>query len=207
MNTEIKLTGGARAGWINSSWPFANLNVTSSKIILNATLLGKYEFRPEEVSAIESIGSLPLISRGIRIHHNIVDYPDKIIFLTMKNPENLIDEIRKLGFIPKGAQSETIRDRGFPIRWQFIILFVVLWNAFMLLDMFRSGVFQLKPGRFAWLATVIVFILSISIWKSELIKKVILSPGHKPSEIKPFLYLLTFVSGFLSLILGLELIK
>jgi hypothetical protein len=207
MNTEIKLTGGARVGWINASWPFGRMNVTSSKIIINATLLGKYEFRPEDVTSIETVGSLPLIGRGIRVHHNIADYPDKIIFWTTKNPDNLIDDIRRLGFSPKGTQSAMIRDHGFPIRWQAIIIFVVLWNALMLLDMFKNGAFHPKPGPFAWLATVLVFILSVTIWKSALIKKAILSPGHNPSEIKSFLYLLTFVTGFLSLMLGLELLK
>jgi len=207
MTTEIKLTGGARVGWVNASWPFASLNVTASRINLNVTLLGKYQFRPEDVTFIEGVGSLPLIGRGIRIYHNIADYPGKIIFWTTKNPDNLLDEIRRLGFSPKGAQSATFRDRSFPIRWQAIIIFVVLWNALMLVDMFRSGTFHPKPGPFAWLATVLVFILSVAIWKSEIIRKVILSPGHKPSELKSFFYLLSFVTGFLSLMLGIELIK
>lgn len=206
MTTEIKLMGGARVGWINASWPFASLNVTPSKIALNS-LLGKYEFRPEDVTSFEATGTLPLIGRGIKINHNNTDYPEKMIFWTTKKPENLIDDIRTLGFSPRGTQSAAMRDRGFPIRWQAIIIFVVLWNAFMLLDMYRDGTFHPKPDRFAWLATVFVFILSIAIWKSEMIKNAIMSSGHKPTEIKSFLYLVTLVTGFLSLMLGLELIK
>jgi hypothetical protein len=207
MNGGIELRGGARIGWVNASLPFASMNVTSSRIILNATLLGKYEFRPEDVASIESVGSLPLIGRGIRIYHNRADYPAKIIFWTIKNPDTSIDEIRKIGFIPKGAVSAAVRDRGFPIRWQTIIIFIVLWNAFMLLDMFRGGAFHPRLGRFALLATVLVFILSVAIWKSESVRKVIIAPGHKLEEIRPFLYLLAFVTGFLSLMLGMALIK
>jgi hypothetical protein len=57
MTSEIKLTGGARVGWINASWPFAALTVLSSKVTLNSTLLGKYEFRPEDVIGTRIIGS------------------------------------------------------------------------------------------------------------------------------------------------------
>lgn len=207
MNTEIKLRGGATAGWINATWPLANLNVTPSKTTLNSIFLGKYEFRPEDVTSFEAIGSLPLFGKGIRIHHNIADHPNRMIFWTSKDPDNLIDEIRRMGFIPKGIISPIVRNRGFPIRWQAIIVFIVLWNALLLLDMFRNNGFHPKPGPYAWLATLLVFILSITIWKSELIQKAIISPGHKPDEIKPFLYLLTLVAGFLSLILGMQLIK
>jgi hypothetical protein len=207
MTSEIKLTGGARVGWINASWPFAALTVLSSKVTLNSTLLGKYEFRPEDIISFEEVGTLPFIGRGIRIHHNKTEYPKKMIFWTTKNPEKLINEIRMLGFIPKGTPSTEVRDRRFPIRWQAIVFFVVLWNSFLMLDMFQGGEFHPKPGRFSWYATMLVFILSISIWKTELIKNAILSPGHKLTEIKSLLYLLTFVTGILSLILGWELIQ
>ncbi len=40
----LSITGGARVGWINATWPLAKLTVNKHTIELKATLIGKYSF-------------------------------------------------------------------------------------------------------------------------------------------------------------------
>ena len=71
---SISSRGGARIGWMNATWPFAVLTARQAKLDLNATLLGKYSFTPDQVISLEKYGCIPILGSGIRIHHNIADY-------------------------------------------------------------------------------------------------------------------------------------
>ena len=89
------MTGGARVGWVGASWPFGRLIVTRKKIILKATLIGKYEFVPQEVVSVEEYGVIPFLGRGIQIIHNKNNYPRKIVFGCLGNPMSKINKIKQ----------------------------------------------------------------------------------------------------------------
>jgi hypothetical protein len=60
-----------------------------------------------------------------------------------------------------------------------------------------------KPGLYSLLALFLLFIGSISIWKSSWLQSVILKPGRSPSEIKAWLNLLVLVSAFIFVIISI----
>lgn len=97
METFTK-TGGARIGWTNATWPLAKLSVTANKLTIQVKLLGTYTFAPEQISSIERYTIIPVLGWGIRIRHNVADYPEKIIFWCLGNPSSVLDGIRDVGF-------------------------------------------------------------------------------------------------------------
>lgn len=90
---------------------------------------------PAEVHAIESVGSIPVLTTGIRIHHTRPDYPEKIVFYSMGSRESLLQAAGAAGF-PVGKPTLQAK-RGFPVRVSAIVVFVLMWNALFLLD--RGG--------------------------------------------------------------------
>jgi hypothetical protein len=136
MADGFKSTGGVRIGWINASWPLAELSVSPGALKLR-TLIGTYTFTPEQVVRIEPYGSIPILYRGIRIVHSNPDCPSSVIFWCLRNPERLIERIRQAipGASPLGAQAR----RGVPFRWSFILALVAVWNALFILDGFVPG--------------------------------------------------------------------
>jgi hypothetical protein len=205
MNQEIRMTGGAKVGWVSASWPLGQLSATTDRITLNATLIGKYDFSHHEVVSLEEYGFIPLIGRGIQIVHNKKEYPKKIVFWCFGNPESKIEEIKRVGFTPSGTMSAEISQRGFPIRWQAILVLVVFWNLLLFKDMSRDGGLDGEPGLLSLVAVLTFFLISVLIWKSEIIENTIMAAGHKPSEIKSFLYLIALVTGIMSFVMGIML--
>ena len=196
---SISSRGGARIGWMNATWPFAVLTARQAKLDLNATLLGKYSFTPDQVISLEKYGSIPILGSGIRIHHNIADYSKKIVFWCFGSPQKLIKRIEDTGFLPSAQPDSLPPERGMPIRWQVIIAIIVLWNFLFLLDMFSPSGSKQEPGAFSLLAVFLLFLGSIGIWRIRTLQNIILKPGRSPNEIKPWLYLLAFISGIMSI--------
>jgi len=97
--TILEETGGARVGLKNASWPFARLTVSRKELRLNVQLIGRYIFRPQDIVEVEVITKFPIIGKGIRIHHSITDYPPKIIFWTLNDPDAVMERIVRTGFI------------------------------------------------------------------------------------------------------------
>src|SRR5205085_7599265 len=98
----MKFLGGARVGWANATWPFAVLTCSKDKLRLFVFPFGGYDFPAERVKSLEEIMDFTLSGMGIRINHNINDYPEKIIFWSFRTPGNLLKHIRETGFVPSG---------------------------------------------------------------------------------------------------------
>jgi len=197
-DNSMSVTGGACIGWMNATWPFARLQFGPTSLVLNATLLGRYEFSPDQVVGIEKYTVIPLLGWGVSINHNAIDYPKKIVFWCFGNPDSLIRRIHDSGFVARGVIDETIVNRGFPVRWQSIIAIVVLWNVLLGLDM--QGNNSQQPGILTFSALLLLFLGSVGIWRSEFLRFIIMKPGRKPQEIKAWLYLLAFISGLMATI-------
>jgi hypothetical protein len=193
---EIRVTGGARVGGVNASWPLARLVVSTTRLKLTS-VLDTYEFLPSEVVSLERYGSIPFFSSGVRIAHAREDYPSKIIFWCLGNPETLIDQIRQVGFSPAAPASSEIKWRGLPVRWTAILLITLAWNGLFLLDHAFRHSFTKRPGLFTLLPLLFAFLICWGIKKSPELQKTILRDGRSVNEIKAFLSLIQFVSGLL----------
>jgi hypothetical protein len=102
----MKFLGGARVGWAKATWPFAMLTCSKDKLRLFVFPFGGYDFAPDQVKTLEEIMYFPLIGMGIRINHNVNDYPEKIIFWSFRTPGNLLRHIRETGFMPSGVSYQ-----------------------------------------------------------------------------------------------------
>jgi hypothetical protein len=163
----FKSTGGARIGWVSVSWPLAELSVTPRSLVIRTWLLGTYAFTPEQIVRLEPYGSIPVIYRGVRVVHANPDYPSQIIFWCLRNPERLIERIRRVGFIPAAPPPTAPVKRGIPVRWSFIISLVVVWNALFILGGFLPEKAPPdKPGLLVLLALAVAFVASFAVERS-----------------------------------------
>ena len=106
------MTGGARVGWTNASWPLARLSADRDRLTISIRLLGTYSFVPEEVSAIERYVMIPVLGWGVRIRHCKADCPERVIFWCLGNPDTALKGIREAGFLPGATSSSTVKHRG-----------------------------------------------------------------------------------------------
>jgi hypothetical protein len=93
---HLKYTGGARFSnslLSNATWPLAKLIIQDDKLLLNITFVGKYEFTKDDIITIEKYVKIPFIAWGIKINHNVATYPETLIFWSMRNPQNIINQI------------------------------------------------------------------------------------------------------------------
>lgn len=132
----LKLTGGARIGMANATFPFATLSVNHNRLDLNASLLGNLSFSPNDVVSIEPYTFLPLIGQGIKIKHKVSSYHQNVIFWSFKNPNWIVEQINETGFLSTDNTIQlTVSDEqlqikqvqgGFPVKFQFIVFFMVV---------------------------------------------------------------------------------
>ncbi|PKQ60163.1 hypothetical protein BZG02_20505 [Labilibaculum filiforme] len=208
--TQLNLTGGARIGMANATWPFASLKVTKERLDLNATVVGNLVFRPEDIISIEPYYMMPIIGQGIKINHRIPKYKDKVVFWTFKNPKEVIRQIQQTGFLDNSSSeitpqdSEIIAERqkqgGFPIKTPFAVGVVVLWNILFLMDFFKSTTGDsngIPIGKGAITALGLVFITSLLILVSKGFRKLALKEGREIKDISKFLYFIMFICGFM----------
>jgi hypothetical protein len=194
---KVRFRGGARVGWLNASWPFANVSASATKLTLSC--LGTYQFSSDQVVALEPYGSIPVLARGIRIRHNRPDYPENIIFWCLGNRQGMLDAISQAGFRATGHVLLS-RTSGFAFRWSFIISFVIVWNLLMLLDgSFGGHSVPASPGPVAVLALLLVAMTATAVRASPWLQKRVLREGHQVGEVKSFLIFLQFLTGFMSL--------
>ena len=196
---EISVRGGARIGWVNATWPLAVLVASASRLRLTS-VLDTYDFLPSDVVSLERYGSVPFFASGVRIAHARSDYPSKIIFWYLGNPEVLIEQIRRAGFSPTAPASSETKWQGFPVRWTVILLFILTWNGLFLLDRVLPRSLANRRGLFSLIALLLAFLACWGTKTSPRLQKMVLKDGHSVSEIKAFLSLVQTVSGILLVI-------
>ena len=201
---KLEITGGARIGMANATWPFATLKVSKDKLELDASIIGNLVFQPKDVISIETYTMIPLLGQGIKINHRIANYNKKVIFYTFKDPSTVVNQIRQTGFLENGdskiSESDTLviqqeQVGGFPIKKSVAIGMIVLWNILFLYD-FIEG---MPLGIGATIALTTIFLMSLFSLISKDFSKLILKEGKSIKNINKFLYLLIFISGFMLL--------
>lgn len=202
---EFSVTGGARIGLVNATWPFAKLIVSTTHLRL-CSLIGTYEFLPRHVVSLERYGSIPFFSSGIRIAHARSDYPPKIIFWYLGNPETLIHRIGETGFSPTAPANSALKVREFPVRSIAILLSLLAWCGLFLLDRSFPRGTAFQPGLFALTALLLAFLVCWRTRTSPTIQKMILKDGHSVNEIKAFLLLVQIVVGILLAVFAVMLL-
>jgi hypothetical protein len=209
---QIKLTGGAKIGMVSASWPFAILKVSRERLDLNATIVGRYVFRPGDIVSVEPYGIIPVIGRGIKINHRVPNYKKKVIFWSFVNPDELIRRIRQTGFLDNTAGPDAQTDDGivtarqkqggFPIRVPYAIAAVVIWNVLFMIDFIDitgSGTKNFGPGKGVMAALGFLFFASVLLLISKKFRKLVLKEGRDLEDISRFLYFIIFISGFMLL--------
>jgi hypothetical protein len=205
---ELKETGGARIGMANATWPFANLTVNENRLTLNASIIGNLTFKPSDIISIETYSVIPLLGQGIRIHHKVSNYKDKVVFWTFKNPHELIKKIEETGFLnntqPISSEEEQEISKqqsvgGFPIKTWFTIAVVVVWNLLFLYDFQNREEGDLPIGNGAKYALAFVFGTGLLLLVSEPFRRVVLKEGRTLKDIKKFVIFLLFISGIMLL--------
>ena len=195
-------TGGARVGWMNVTWPFAELWTAPERLTITARFLGTYTFAPDQICEIEPYIMVPILGWGVRIRHCVPNYPNRVVFWSLTSPYGILRGIRESGFTPTGAAPVpgSLR-RGFPIRWSVVVGVIVLWNALLLAD---GGILSVGPAHPSWsiyVALLMVLVLSVGTLTSTGIQRIVLKRGGDLGEVKPFLRLLALISGLLLLVL------
>lgn len=210
MTEKFTLTGGARIGMANASFPFADLYVDKEVLKINASIVGNLVFQPKDIISIEAYSSIPIIGNGIKIIHRIEKYNSNVIFWTFKNPNTVIDEIKKTGFLENtnsviSTEDLKILERqnqgGFPIKKPVAVFFIIAWNLLFLSDiipfMLQDKKEGLPIGIGVKLALGLVFISSVLALVSGKFRGLILKEGREFDDIKKFIYLTAFITGIL----------
>jgi hypothetical protein len=144
---------------------------------------------------------------GIRIHHSVARYPERVIFYSFGNPDTLLNRIRYAGFQPKGSSLGTSSRRGFPIRWQFLVIAIAAWNGLFMLNGLIPArgaapppTFEVRP--FSLLALGSLFIISVATPRITALQRFILKEGRDVGEIRPLLSLLMLISAVILVVFG-----
>jgi hypothetical protein len=193
-----KQRGGSQVGWVSASWPLAGIEVSPGKLTI--TSMGKYEFSPSEVAAIEEIGSFPFVASGIEVHHNKPQYPERIRFHAVFGKAYLVETIRRAGFTVGTPVTKV--PRGFPMRWPTVIALIVIWNLLFFLDRPSPDASTWTPGPYVMFGLVALFVLATLLPKSERLQDLFMRDDRDVSEISSMLKLVQLVSGLMLLALG-----
>lgn len=207
----VNETGGARIGRVNVTWPFASLNATETQLTLNATLIGKLIFKPNDIKSIEVYDYFPIIGQGIKINHTIDTYKSHVVFWTFKDPTALLNEIEATGFLNKDSKVHSLHSEevtllqktgGFPLKLSFAIAIVILWNVLFFVDattLFNEGKILFGFGKGLVLSTGMILLASILLLVSTVFQKIALKEGRKVKDISKFIYFIILVVGILFL--------
>jgi hypothetical protein len=151
-SSAYTVTGGARIGLVNYTWPLAKLMATADRLTVSTTMFGlfgtgTYSFSRDQVVSIERYGWIPLIGEGIRIRHSVPEYPEKIVFWCQ--PTSVLAGLAGIGFSSAHASCEISQrqsPREFPLRWTPLIVLVVIWNLLIGFEMVGRSTGTPSPG-------------------------------------------------------------
>ncbi len=191
MNEKFTLTGGARIGMANATFPFADLYVDKDILKINASIVGNLIFQPKDIISIKSHSSFPIIGNGIKINHWVENYDSEVIFWTFKNTNSVISEIEKIGFLQNTNNAINADDLeilkkqsegGFPLKKSVAIFFIIAWNLLFLSDIipfFMKTETEGSPiGIGMNLAIGLLFVSSILAIVSEKFRKIVLKENR-----------------------------
>lgn len=213
MPKTYSLTGGARIGNANTTYPFADLYADKTVLKINASIVGNLVFQPQDIVSIKRFSGIPIIGTGIKINHRVSEYDPHVVFWTFKNPEFVIDEIKKTGFLNNNhnelhetdfEMQQQQQQGGFPIKKSAVIFYVAAWNLLFLSDIvpaFMNDGFNGIPMGFGINAAVaLVFISALLALFSTGFRKLILKKGRDLQDIRKLLYLLILVTGIMTVV-------
>lgn len=208
-SSAYTVTGGARIGLVNYTWPLAKLIATADRLTVSTTMfglfgMGTYSFSKDQVLSIERYGWIPLIGEGIRINHSVADYPEKIVFWC--RPTSVLAGLTGIGFSSAHASSKKPQrpsPRGFPLRWTPLIVLGVIWNLLIGFERvaYTNGV--PSPGPLSLTALWIVFGVCIATIRLPNVQALFLKPGRKFEEVKPIFLLVATVTGIMAVVFGI----
>lgn len=199
MDSTLQFTGGAKVGWTKISYPFAKLFVAPSFINLHVgfiTFKEDYLFSPDDIISLEKFVVIPYVAWGIKINHTISDYPEKVIFWSFKNPDDLLKQITSFGFQAKANPSTFVKRVGSPIHGFVLLTIVMLGYAAFTKDA--------KPahetiGLFSSIYIISLFAFVFLADKINFIKSLIVKPNRNLNELGPLLKAMQIGLGLVSL--------
>ncbi len=216
MNEKFTLTGGARIGMANATFPFANLLVTKDVLKINASLIGNLVFQPQDIISIEPYTRIPVIGQGIKINHRIEKYKSKVIFWTTKDPHFVLSEIKRVGFLDNINSKISLADAAiiqrqeqgaFPIKMPVAIIAVAIWSILFLSDflpfLLGNTTARTPIGIGVKTATGLLFATSVLALLSGGFRKLILKEGREFNDIKKFVIFIMLISGIMFLSLAI----
>ena len=206
---ELQLTGGARIGMANATFPFATLKVNKDKLELNASIVGNLTFQASDIISIEPYTMIPILGQGIKINHKVTNYKERVIFWTFKDPNSVIRQIKETGFLNNQNSSEQKINRaiiekqaqgGFPIKKGFVIGAVVIWNLLFLTDFIpfflgKTDGFPIGNGVFT--AIGLLFLTALFTLISADFRRLILKEGRELNDIKKFAIFAIIINVFI----------
>lgn len=202
--------GGARAGYLKVSWPFARFQVYDAYIRLRVFPFGTYEFKYDEDFSLEiEVGPFGM-GRGIRIHHSRHSAPETLIFWPVRGAQDLLDRVDELRREVNGklAPAPVTEPRGFPFRISTLLTVVVLWNVAFFYDSgfdwpFGSTAHVEPFGLPVKIALAAVALLSFGSVSVRSIRRVFVKDTARRVDTDPVLYFFGVVA---SLMLGASIL-
>jgi hypothetical protein len=111
MKPLSTLTGGANIGggpleWpLNVTWPFAKLSATTDSIELKISYYRDFTFPKDSLIKVSRYILFPFFGWGVKIEHDVKDYPKKVIFWYLGFPSTVLKYLKDNGFDSTKIQS------------------------------------------------------------------------------------------------------
>ena len=200
--TNYFVRGGARLGFVTYGWPLATLEVDGARLSIATTFFGlfeagRYSFRPDQIVHLETFRGL--FSGGIRIHHTVPEYDEKVVFWCRSAV--VLQGIASTGFCAAASDKppsvSAMPPRGFPFKIWPLAVIGVLWNALLGYDFFSRPNFGAFPGPCSVLALSTVFLTSVAVLRSSRVQAVFLRPGRSIGEVRPLFQLIAIINGIM----------
>jgi len=107
MDSKAPLTGGARIGGFNASWPFAKLHADAEGLTIKLPFSKTYRFPTSSITSVREYISILFIGWGIRIEHSVPEYPPFVVFWYLGYPSTVLSFLEDCGFpIPKNPTDQ-----------------------------------------------------------------------------------------------------